>query len=269
MCVRREARTLLRVLTIASCFEFCACGENFNKAYYPQLFMDALQNYDSGSSSDADEALLPPAITSSGPRVVTVPASASSAPPPPPVVPVVRAAAATGVRFAPAPVAAPVEPSPLEAVARDVELLLGGGAAPDVAAAAVVLPPSAADLYAIRRGAVWCQVCSAAANGAAADAVAADAVRAKYTCPGCMCRYCSLACCAEHKEETGCSGRRDPGAYVPLGAFSDATLAQGVCGKGGRREGVGEALSDLVPCEGRARTATPRHPFHPHRLPLS
>lgn len=36
----------------------------------------------------------------------------------------------------------------------------------------------------------------------------------KYVCPGCAAATCSLACSQRHKAWAGCSGRRDPTAYV-------------------------------------------------------
>ncbi|WVR05752.1 hypothetical protein IAU60_002777 [Kwoniella sp. DSM 27419] len=56
----------------------------------------------------------------------------------------------------------------------------------------------------------------------------------KYTCPRCSARTCSLTCSKTHKSRDGCSGVRDPTAYVSLkeygqGAWSDdyAWLEQG------------------------------------------
>lgn len=37
----------------------------------------------------------------------------------------------------------------------------------------------------------------------------------KYTCPGCRAGTCSLPCHQKHKAWAGCSGRRDPAAFVP------------------------------------------------------
>lgn len=40
-----------------------------------------------------------------------------------------------------------------------------------------------------------------------------------YKCPGCSRKYCSVACCKEHKSTFGCDGKRKRFPYVPLGAF--------------------------------------------------
>lgn len=37
----------------------------------------------------------------------------------------------------------------------------------------------------------------------------------KYTCPGCNSHTCSLECNKKHKSWAGCSGKRDPTAYMP------------------------------------------------------
>lgn len=37
----------------------------------------------------------------------------------------------------------------------------------------------------------------------------------KYTCPGCRAHTCSLACSQKHKAWAGCTGRRDPTAFMP------------------------------------------------------
>ncbi|KAF8897251.1 hypothetical protein BD779DRAFT_362297 [Infundibulicybe gibba] len=42
------------------------------------------------------------------------------------------------------------------------------------------------------------------------------ATPAKYTCPRCHVRTCSLTCTKAHKAHTGCSGKRDRAAYVPM-----------------------------------------------------
>ncbi|BEI83177.1 hypothetical protein CcaverHIS002_0310450 [Cutaneotrichosporon cavernicola] len=46
---------------------------------------------------------------------------------------------------------------------------------------------------------------------------------AKYTCPRCAARSCSLPCSKAHKEKKGCSGVRDPAAFVPLAKFTQGT----------------------------------------------
>jgi hypothetical protein len=45
-----------------------------------------------------------------------------------------------------------------------------------------------------------------------------------YQCPCCSIRSCSLQCCVCHKERTGCSGKRNRGAFLPLSGMSDKTL---------------------------------------------
>ena len=47
-----------------------------------------------------------------------------------------------------------------------------------------------------------------------------------YQCPGCSVRTCSLQCCVCHKERTGCSGKRNRGAYLPLSGMSDRITAE-------------------------------------------
>lgn len=47
---------------------------------------------------------------------------------------------------------------------------------------------------------------------------------AKYTCPRCATKTCSAACVRAHKDGTGCSGMRDPVAYVPLSQYGYAAL---------------------------------------------
>ncbi|KAG0583352.1 hypothetical protein KC19_3G129500 [Ceratodon purpureus] len=46
----------------------------------------------------------------------------------------------------------------------------------------------------------------------------------KYKCPGCERRSCGLACVKAHKARTGCSGKRDRTAFVPLAEFCDNVL---------------------------------------------
>lgn len=46
----------------------------------------------------------------------------------------------------------------------------------------------------------------------------------KYKCPGCELRSCGLACVKAHKTRTGCSGKRDRTAFVPLAEFCDNVL---------------------------------------------
>lgn len=45
----------------------------------------------------------------------------------------------------------------------------------------------------------------------------------KYTCPRCATRTCSLPCSKAHKQTTGCSGQRDPAAFVPLTNYTQGT----------------------------------------------
>eukprot|EP00798_Chlamydomonas_sp_ICE-L_P006710 gene6710-3380_t len=49
-------------------------------------------------------------------------------------------------------------------------------------------------------------------------------VAAKYTCPGCLKHTCSLGCIKKHKEESGCTGKRDKLKYVPMKEMNDSTL---------------------------------------------
>lgn len=50
---------------------------------------------------------------------------------------------------------------------------------------------------------------------------------AKYRCPGCGVRSCGLGCVKAHKEASGCSGKRDRLAFVPLADFGDRELISG------------------------------------------
>lgn len=50
----------------------------------------------------------------------------------------------------------------------------------------------------------------------------------KYRCPGCDKRTCSLPCSRKHKEDSGCSGKRDRLKYVSLEEFDDRTLLSGM-----------------------------------------
>ncbi|KAF9534931.1 hypothetical protein CPB83DRAFT_843172 [Crepidotus variabilis] len=43
---------------------------------------------------------------------------------------------------------------------------------------------------------------------------------AKYTCPGCRIRTCSLPCSKRHKENTGCTGKRNRAVYVPMNEYT-------------------------------------------------
>lgn len=48
---------------------------------------------------------------------------------------------------------------------------------------------------------------------------------AVYRCPGCYERTCSLECCIEHKQKSGCNGKRNKVGFVPLNRFNDTTLS--------------------------------------------
>ncbi len=43
-------------------------------------------------------------------------------------------------------------------------------------------------------------------------------------CLLCTIHCCSLKCCLSHKSSTGCSGRRDKTAYIPLSNFDEKHL---------------------------------------------
>lgn len=45
-----------------------------------------------------------------------------------------------------------------------------------------------------------------------------------YQCPQCSIRTCSLNCCKGHKQHTGCSGKRNRGAFVPVSKMTDGTV---------------------------------------------
>ena len=53
-------------------------------------------------------------------------------------------------------------------------------------------------------------------------------VKFKYKCPACSRRTCSLTCVNSHKKVTGCSGKKDPTAFLPLPLFTDSTLVSGI-----------------------------------------
>ncbi|CBI38921.3 unnamed protein product, partial [Vitis vinifera] len=46
----------------------------------------------------------------------------------------------------------------------------------------------------------------------------------KHTCPGCFVRSCSLPCVKAHKQQTGCTGKRQRTQFVPLSQFDDNLL---------------------------------------------
>ena len=50
---------------------------------------------------------------------------------------------------------------------------------------------------------------------------------AKYRCPRCNIRTCSAGCVKAHKDDTGCTGKRDRTAYVSLREFDDRQLGSG------------------------------------------
>ncbi|BEJ14011.1 hypothetical protein CspHIS471_0311850 [Cutaneotrichosporon sp. HIS471] len=64
---------------------------------------------------------------------------------------------------------------------------------------------------------------STAAASAASPKCSICKSPAKYTCPRCAARSCSLPCSKAHKEKKGCSGVRDPAAFVPLAKFTQGT----------------------------------------------
>ena len=49
----------------------------------------------------------------------------------------------------------------------------------------------------------------------------------RYKCPRCEFRSCALACVKAHKDRTGCDGKRDRTAFVPLAEFCDNVLVSG------------------------------------------
>eukprot|EP00887_Chlorella_sp_A99_P006711 scaffold3.g6711.t1 len=53
--------------------------------------------------------------------------------------------------------------------------------------------------------------------------------QAKYTCPRCSCRSCSVECVKAHKEESGCSGKRDRAAFVGRGEFDERAFMSDYC----------------------------------------
>ena len=50
---------------------------------------------------------------------------------------------------------------------------------------------------------------------------------AKYRCPRCNIRTCSAGCVKAHKDDTGCTGKRDRTGYVSLREFDDRQLGSG------------------------------------------
>jgi hypothetical protein len=74
----------------------------------------------------------------------------------------------------------------------------------------------------------------------------------KYRCPGCGVRSCGLACVRAHKDASGCSGRRDRLAFVPLSEFGDRELMSGAAGVGCKRltGGWGPRSEGFAPCGG-------------------
>jgi hypothetical protein len=46
----------------------------------------------------------------------------------------------------------------------------------------------------------------------------------KYKCPGCSMKTCSLACCKQHKQSTGCDGQRDKTKFVNKEQFDEHVL---------------------------------------------
>jgi len=49
----------------------------------------------------------------------------------------------------------------------------------------------------------------------------------KYKCPGCSARSCSITCVKEHKVQTGCTGRRNRAAFIPISSFTENDYADG------------------------------------------
>jgi len=45
-----------------------------------------------------------------------------------------------------------------------------------------------------------------------------------YQCPRCNFRSCSLECCKAHKVRTGCNGKRDRTAFLPVSRMDDRTM---------------------------------------------
>ncbi len=46
----------------------------------------------------------------------------------------------------------------------------------------------------------------------------------KYTCPRCSTRTCSLPCCRQHKQDTGCTGQRDKTKFLKKEEFTELDL---------------------------------------------
>lgn len=69
---------------------------------------------------------------------------------------------------------------------------------------------------------------------------------ARYRCPRCSIRTCSLECVRGHKKDTGCTGKRDRTAYVPISKFDDRQL-----GSGPQQLKARQALPCVMPPSGR------------------
>ena len=61
----------------------------------------------------------------------------------------------------------------------------------------------------------FCEICSDAK------------LPAKYKCPGCLIRYCSVACFKEHISKDGCTGARSKTHFVDVSQFNDDYLLSG------------------------------------------
>jgi hypothetical protein len=80
---------------------------------------------------------------------------------------------------------------------------------------------------------------------------------ALYKCPACSVQTCSLPCVKQHKALTGCTGKRERTAFVPMAAFtehdlrSDFNLLEGVSLEIGRAKRARDR--DVTASEGQRR----------------
>ena len=83
---------------------------------------------------------------------------------------------------------------------------------------------------------------------------------AKYCCPRCSFRSCSVECVKRHKEESGCSGKRDRTGYVAVKAFDTPQLRSDFAflADVSRTYDAGQRVLDTV--GGRQRKKRPRPP---------
>eukprot|EP00850_Spirogloea_muscicola_P010027 SM000058S18457 [mRNA] locus=s58:30491:32124:+ [translate_table: standard] len=98
-----------------------------------------------------------------------------------------------------------------------------------------------------------------ASRAAAAVCSLCRGAAAKYRCPRCDARTCSARCVAAHKAAPpGCSGRRDRTAFVPLQAFTDATIVSDykLLEEALRQRGKAKRLREQL--EGSARQVSQR-----------